>query len=224
MNHCLLFLALNVAISESTESAPAWTDEPAAMVEQIVDGPDGLSNFDYVYPGRVVDLGKDGSLTLIYFENCLREKIRGGEVTVRELQSEVREPAQLTRTAADCGSMHILDTPTDLRTSAAMVFRGQDKITVVESSAPCLVTSGQSNWLSIIEMRSGHEIFRLRQPGRKVDLAAYGLILKPGLTYQVRTDENSIIVRVSVIAKPDRVSEPVTVGEELTEKTPCGYP
>ncbi len=219
-----LFLILGIVSSKETSSTPTWTNEPTAMVEHVVDGPDGLSNFDYVYPGRVIDLGTKGALSLIYFQNCLREKIKGGKVTVRELNSEVHEPVQLSRIAVGCGSMHTLSAQEDRRTSAAMVFRGQDKVRVIKHSAPCLLTSGQAVWLSIIEMRSALEVFILRQPGISVDLGAYGVILVPGQAYQIKTNEGTMVVRVSPDARETSGSEPVVLGDQLVEKVNCGYP
>ena len=194
------------------------------MVEQIIDGPDGLSNFDYVYPGHVIDLGTEGTISLIYFQNCLREDIRGGKITVRELRSDVHEPAELSRKAIGCGSMEALDAQGDGRTSAAMVFRAQGGIKVVEHSAPCFLIPAKADWFSIVEMRSALEIFRLQRPGKSVDLVAHDVNLTPGGAYQIRTNENAVVIRVSPYPKRGAEANIVVLGEDLTEKVSCGNP
>ena len=61
------------------------------MVEQISGGLGDLSTFDYLYPGRVVDLGSNGSLVLIYFQSCLRERILGGGSLFAKMRAVFRE-------------------------------------------------------------------------------------------------------------------------------------
>ena len=56
--------------------------QPAAIVEEIDATGATLSQFDYVVPGRVIDLEPTGTLTLGYLASCERERIQGGTVTV----------------------------------------------------------------------------------------------------------------------------------------------
>ncbi len=117
-------------------TASAWADEPAAMVEQISGEQDDLSTFDYLYPGRVIDLGSDGSLVLVYFQTCLRERILGGKVTVRNHESSVQGSIRLSRSPAGCIQDDRQLHHDDQRASAAMVFRGQASIKVIDHLAP----------------------------------------------------------------------------------------
>lgn len=221
---CFLLVILSIVSSKDSYSTPVWVSEPTAMVENVVDGPNDISSFDYVYPGRVIDLGTKGTLSLIYFQNCLREKIKGGKVIVRELISEVHEPTQLHRTAIGCGNRHTIGAQKDRRASAAMVFRRQDKVQVIKHSAPCLIMSGQPVWLSIVEMNSALEVFILRQPGKSVDLGAHGVNLVPGHAYRIGTNESTVIIRVSHDTREARDPETVILGDQLVEKVTCGYP
>ncbi len=71
---------------------PVNADEgsPSALVEAVEKAPDaGVAFMDYVYPGKVIELGSDGTLTLSYFDTCRTEKITGGQVTVSDGASEV---------------------------------------------------------------------------------------------------------------------------------------
>lgn len=217
-------LALTLPGSEEAFSKTALTNEPAAMVEYVVNGPDGLSNFDYVYPGHVIDLGTNGALSLIYFQHCIREEIRGGQVTIQEYSSDVREPIQLSRTSLQCGNGQNLAIQNDRRTSAAMVFRGQPKLLQIDHSAPCFQTSGKADWLSIVEARSALEIFLIQRPEKMVDLSRLRVFLKPGQIYHVRTNDNTITVRIAADAKMQSGSEAVSLDDQLTEKMVCENP
>jgi hypothetical protein len=221
---CLILLALAIVSSGETSSAPVWIDEPAAMVEQVVDGPDGLSNFDYVYPGRVIDLGTKGALSLIYFQNCMREEITGGSVTIGEHGSDVHKTVQLNRTSLDCGGLHELSDQRGRRTSAAMVFRGQSNTKVINHSAPCILISSQADWLSIVETRSELEIFLLGEPSNSVDLRDYNIFLTPGRAYRISTNKNDVVIRVSPDAGQQSGSETLVLETQQTEKVTCGNP
>lgn len=93
MNNFSRFFALPFLLSALIAGvAPASADQqaPAALVEAVENAPDaGVGFLDYVYPGKVIDLGSGGTLTLAYFDTCLTETITGGKVTVAEGASEV---------------------------------------------------------------------------------------------------------------------------------------
>lgn len=62
----------------------------AALVEAVENAANaGVGFMDYVYPGKVIELGNGGKLTLSYFDTCLTETITGGRVTVAKGASEV---------------------------------------------------------------------------------------------------------------------------------------
>lgn len=70
--------------------AGAAEGSPAALVEAVENAPKADVGFlDYVYPGKVIELGSDGMVTLSYFETCLTETITGGRVKVARGASEV---------------------------------------------------------------------------------------------------------------------------------------
>ncbi len=70
--------------------ASAGEGSPAALVEAVENAPDaGVGFLDYVYPGKVIELGSGGKVTLSYFDTCLTETITGGRLTVARGASEV---------------------------------------------------------------------------------------------------------------------------------------
>jgi len=61
-----------------------------ALVEAVENAANaGVAFMDYVYPGKVIELGAGGKLTLSYFDTCLTETIAGGRVTVAKGGSDV---------------------------------------------------------------------------------------------------------------------------------------
>ena len=61
-----------------------------ALVEAVENAANaGVGFMDYVYPGKVIELGASGKLILSYFDTCLTETITGGRVTVAKGASEV---------------------------------------------------------------------------------------------------------------------------------------
>ena len=49
--------------------------QASAIVEDVQAEAVAVSQFDYVAPGQVIDLGSEGTLTLGYLSSCERERI-----------------------------------------------------------------------------------------------------------------------------------------------------
>ncbi len=209
---------LAVLCQTGTVTTSTRADEPAAMVEQFSGQLGDLSTFDYLYPGRVIDLGADDSLALIYFRSCLRERILGGQVTVREDESSVRGAVRMSRSPAGCRPDGQRFHHSDRRTSAAMVFRGQTRIEVIDHLAPSFEFSQRFDWLSITEIRSALEVFRLQQPREAIDLSSLNLLLEPGGIYRVETNESFAIFRIDPDARESEGSKPVKLFSKSPDK------
>ncbi len=83
--------ALVILPLPSLAIAASETQGAAAIIESIENAPNaGVDFLDYVYPEQTIDLGPRGTLVLSYFDSCLVETVRGGEITVRPGASEVR--------------------------------------------------------------------------------------------------------------------------------------
>ena len=79
----------------------AFAGPPAALVEDVVGVSVGVEPFGYVQSGQVIRLGPHDSITLIYLDSCISEKIQGGIVTVGRDQSEV-QLGSVERNSAPC--------------------------------------------------------------------------------------------------------------------------
>jgi hypothetical protein len=189
-------------------------NEPAAMVEHIDGGPEGLSIFDYLYPGSAFDLGSAGSVSLIYFQTCLREEIRGGLVTIREHESDVEGSVQLSRKPAKCGADRRQNDADRQQTSAAVVFRGSNPVVTVDHLAPRFEVNEGVDEISIIHIPLALEIFRAQLSSTTLDLGLHGLLLEPGQLYRIETgrSRSRLILRVDPDAQ--KKNEPRTI--ELT--------
>jgi hypothetical protein len=85
-----VFPALFVALVTGANPATADEKVAVALVEAVENAANaGVAFMDYVYPGKVIELGDGGRLTLSYFDTCLTETITGGRVTVAKGGSDV---------------------------------------------------------------------------------------------------------------------------------------
>ncbi|MBI2585288.1 MAG: hypothetical protein HYW28_05365 [Rhodospirillales bacterium] len=88
-----LFILLALVGGIATGGAlRATADDKAAvaLVEAVENAANaGVGFMDYVYPGKVIELGSGGKLALSYFDTCLTETIAGGRVTVAKGASDV---------------------------------------------------------------------------------------------------------------------------------------
>ncbi len=111
---------------------PARADQkaPAALVEAVDNAPDaGVGFLDYVYPGKVIELGSGGTLTLAYFDTCLTETIKGGRVTVARGASDVEGGAVSTKKVPCQGGRMVVTAETSeagATVSRITPFSGQD--------------------------------------------------------------------------------------------------
>ena len=208
----LCFL-LSLSAKESF-SAQVSANEPAAMVEHIDGGPDGLSIFDYLYPGHAFDLGSAGSVSLIYFQTCLREEIHGGFVTIREHESDVEGSVRLSRKPARCGVDRRQDDADRRQTSAAVVFRGSIPVVTIDHLAPRFEVNERIDEISIVHIPSALEIFRVQLSSTILDLGLHGLRLEPGELYRIETGGSRSHLMLRVDPGAEKKNEAKTI--ELT--------
>ena len=92
---CFLFFA-----------ASSLAQPVSAIVEDIQPPSAGISQYDYVTLGRVINLGSDGSLTLGYLVSCERERIEGGLVTIGREESIVQGGVKAKRNVVHSTTRH----------------------------------------------------------------------------------------------------------------------
>lgn len=100
----------------------AIAEGPVAIVEEIEPARAEIAAMQYLERGRVVNLGRTGSLVLGYLNSCLREHITGGIVTVGSSRSVVTG-GRATRQRVECDGGELLLTPEQAAKSGVLVFR-----------------------------------------------------------------------------------------------------
>ncbi|MBT3332279.1 MAG: hypothetical protein HOK21_02300 [Rhodospirillaceae bacterium] len=86
---CSILWAVVFAAGVAGGSSVLAAEGAVAVVEAVENAPDaGVGFLDYVYKGQSISLGQ-GMIVLSYFDSCLKETVRSGELTVGEGSSEI---------------------------------------------------------------------------------------------------------------------------------------
>jgi len=178
--------------------------QPAAIVEEIEATGATLSQFDYVVPGRVIDLGAEGTLTLGYLASCERERIRGGKVTVGQEQSTV-VGGSVKRLKIVCDGGLLQLSSDQSQQSLTVVFRdfdaNKDKNlpnpqSRLYSVSPVVSVGAAGATLTIQRIDRTEQPVSLVLNAATVDLATQGIGLSPGGLYQARALGRGITFKI----------------------------
>ena len=198
----LLVAALSLA------PGPCLAQQVSAIVEDVQADGVALSQFDYVAPGRVIDLGSQGTLILGYLSSCERERIAGGQVTVGKDQSTVvGGSVKRLKIVCDGGSLQLSSEQS--QQSLTVVFRefdpNKDKNlpkpkTVVYSTSPVVSVGAPGAALNIMRIDRSEQPIDLVLSEATVDLAPLGVSLAPGGLYQAKAAGRGIIFKIDASA------------------------
>jgi hypothetical protein len=194
----LLIAALSIA------PGLCMAQQPTAIVEDIQVSGATLSQFDYVAPGRVIDLGTGGTLTLGYLSSCERERIEGGKVTVGKDQSTVvGGSVKRLKIVCDGGSLQL--TSEQSQQSLTVVFRDFDPTKNKNLPKPQKILYGTSPVVSIGAAGAALTIKRLDRSEDPVvlvldkptvDLSTQGVALSPGGLYQAKALGRGVFFKI----------------------------
>ncbi len=183
-------------------ASPADAADPAAIVEEISSAGAGVRFLDYLEPGRVIDLGSTGTITIGYLASCLRETITGGLVTIGTDKSRLNgAAADLERVECDGGGLKLSSNQSGK--SAVMVLRAPPRAST--SPQPSVILYGASPVIKLPKGAARVMIERLDRDAEKialgaengfVDLAAKGKSLKPGGIYRAQSGDKSVVFRI----------------------------
>ena len=104
-----------------------------------------------------------------------------------------------------------------------MIFRNPGSIPVIDHLAPRVEISGKSNWISITELPSALEVFRLQRPNKIVDLNRLGLRLNPGSFYRFETNDSFAIFQIDSDARKKEGSNLIRLPQSRSDKISSGY-
>jgi hypothetical protein len=205
----LIRLPLGAALAVATHSLAASAATQVALVEDVTGKPAGVEFMDYVEAGKVIRLGRHGTLVLSYMTSCVRETITGGTVKVGTEQSEV-ESGTVSRVTVPCDTGK-------LDNDQATQFGGQ----IVRGMAPTsnaatrmlygrspIVEVKAPGTLQIARIDDGRENYHVAITtnhllhGRFYDFARWGKSLAAGGVYSMSMDGEEIVFRIDPHAKP----------------------
>jgi hypothetical protein len=188
-------------------AAPALSQAPVALVEDLRGNPAGVELMDYVPTGKVIKLGPRESIVLGYLTSCWHETITGGTVIVGAEQSDVHG-GKVTRTKVACDSGRIALTPGQANQSAGTSFRAANErgpLTLYGLSPVIEATGGAAVLVVRTDRRGDHHVATL--PVRRgtqrsfFDFATAKKTLAPGGTYRASIGARQIVFKIDPAAK-----------------------
>ncbi|MBF0178751.1 MAG: hypothetical protein HQM03_01860 [Magnetococcales bacterium] len=187
---------------------------PVALVEEITAQAGKVSALDYLASGEIVELGRDGKLTLDYLASCVRERISGGKVTVGTTQSQV-ENGQVERTTTQCNGGQLSLTALQAAQSGATAIRDVKPVAgqelQVNHVSPFITLKNKGN-LVIKRIDQPGERYRIDNAGTEspgADLAAKGIVLTPGASYALSMSGAGRVVTFKVASNADNGAAPL---------------
>jgi hypothetical protein len=190
-------------------SAPAYSQAPAAIVEDVRGNP-GVEFMDYVSPGRVIKLQPRETIVLGYLSSCWSESITGGTVVVGRELSEV-QGGRVIRNKVKCDGGRIELTARQANQSAGASFRAPgDDVQVIYSLSPFFQATGRVALL-VVPLDDLAEYFTAQLTRKRGSVLSYydfskaQIILKPGRTYRASIGSRQIVFKVDPSAKPGQV-------------------
>jgi len=200
--HLLFSIALFVPVL-------AMAGEPAAIIEDIDVEKSDIQFMDYVSAGKVITLGKNGTLVLGYLKNCLREKISGGTVTVGNDKSKV-VGGTVRRETVECDGGNLNLKAAEAGKSAVTVFRAPPSGSISASkprpefnlfgSSPVITAKGGVSAIFTRIDKDGAPISIPLEHGI-ADFAALGKSLAPGGLYRVKVGNRERVFKVDPFAE-----------------------
>jgi len=197
----------------------SFAQASVALVEDVTGTSSGVEFMDYVNAGKVIRLGQQGSIVLSYIGSCIREKIKGGTVTVGAEQSEVLS-GQIDRTKVACDASKMMGTPQNMSQAAGVIFRGVSRRTVQGDLDPQFTVYGLSPIVQVngsgvliierLDQRDESKDVKLSLGqeqlvrGAFFDFATNGTLLVGGAIYRMTWGTRQVVFKVDPTAKLGR--------------------
>ena len=189
-------------------SMQAQAGDPSAIVESAsVDLP-AVAPFQYLEPGREIELPPNASIVLGYLRSCLNETITGGRVVIGAERSDV-SGGKVVRRRVECDSGQLEISPSLAAKSGAVVFRKPPKgssstlpnasITVY-STTPTITIAGASKHVILQRVDRDAPALDLKVVDGVADFARQGRVLEPGAIYAITAADRQVIFKVDPLA------------------------
>ncbi len=192
---------------QSVEALAAGLADPApsAVVEEVSENVSAISAFEFLVPGRVIELGSKGRIVIGYLENCARETVTGGQLIVGRTASAVTG-GTVSIESVECDGGGLLLTAKNTGKSAVVVFRkppvsaARPTLTIYGLS-PIFAAPGSAGSIVVNRLDRSGPSLTLTLAGGFADMGVLGDGLQPGGVYSVELAKRTIIFRVDDRAK-----------------------
>jgi len=194
-------------------ASPAGAAEPAALVEDIANGPSGVDAMDYLPAGRVINLGANGAMVVDYLGSCVRETITGGLVTIGTEHSKI-EGGSVRREKVQCDGGKLNLSTEQANQGGVVVFRGtpaakgkKERVATLYGLAP-IIDLGRGGKLVVerIDQRGERLVIEVGAKqlinGKFYDFASNGHELAAGAVYRASMNGRNVVFRIDAAAQP----------------------
>ena len=187
---------------------------PTAIVEEIEAADTEIQFMDLLLPGQVIKLGRNGKVTLSYFDSCTNEEIVGGSVTVGKEKSIVVGSKVTVKKSDDCHKGDFVLKTASAQSAAAVVFRGrkpnaEKKVKaksspppkrVLMSTHPVILFLGKSPKTVQLGDIFGLDVTKLPAENARIDFYERGITLENDKTYVVEMDDEKVYLQIAADA------------------------
>jgi len=199
---------------------PSAAQTPVAIVEEVKGRVQHLEAMDYLVPGRTFRLSGDDAVVIDYLKSCVRETIRGGEVTIGTDESAV-EQGVVERAKVECDAEDMMAASGQTLDATGFILRdgagGTERLPTVPrapgpqftlyGSAPLIEVDGAGPLvIARLDVKGEYLKFDVDRDnlkdGRFLDFADAGQSLSPGGVYAARWQKRLIVFRIDPTAKP----------------------
>ncbi|MBP2302909.1 hypothetical protein [Azospirillum picis] len=211
---CALFAVPAAALAADAPSTSPGSGTPAALVEDVSDGVDGVQPMDYLPAGRSVALKPGQTLALSYLDSCVNETITGGSVIVGARESAV-EGGKVDRHTLPCDGGKLLLATNEAGKAGVTVFRSapialpgmqaplpKPDLTLFKTHPVLVLSAPGPVTIERLDVQ-GTEVAVIDVPGTTLDTAGREAVLQPGGLYKVSAGKKSYVVKVDAKAAGD---------------------
>jgi hypothetical protein len=194
----------------------AAAQAPVDVVEDVQGAVTGAELMDYVIPGKVIKLGKAGTIVLGYMKSCRRETITGIGTVIVGAEESMVHLGEVKAGKVDCDPGNARPINREVGESAAMVVRSlatsgsmSPQLTLYGLS-PLVETAGRGKLLvERLDVRGERYDVDLTAAslvrGKFYDFAKTGTALKPGGIYAASLGSRRVVFQVDPRAEPGRI-------------------
>lgn len=185
----------------------AMGQEPAAVVEEYRGSSSQIEAMQLLSPGEKIALAANEELVLGYFSSCVRETIKGGEVTIGKEESVVSGGNRKSEDI-DCDGGAMIGPQASRKEAAAAVFRKGNFAASLPKpdwtlfgKSPIFKLASPAETIQIERLDGPEEKFSPKPAGLVLDTSKSGISLSPSGLYKITIDKHVFHLKISPLAE-----------------------